>query len=187
MADDNEDLDLDSGAGADSGKKKGGVGGRIAGLFSGLLKWILIGVGGVILIVVIVFVTITLVKKNTAAAASVPISEEYSARREVLDWYTSLATIRTRTIDTVPASVVVDLALGYKQGDNTASAEITSRLVELNDFLRRFFAQKTIAELQPQNEERLKQEIKNAINDEILSNSKVRDVAFRQLDVTPQL
>lgn len=187
MADDNVDLDLGDGGGeaAGGGKKKKG-GGKLGGLFSGMLKWILIGVAGVILIVVIVFVTITLVRKNSASTAVVPISEDYTARREVLDWYTSLATIRTRSADVVPASIVVDLALGYKTGDNAASTEITGRLVELNDFLRRYFAQKTYAELQPQNEERLKIEIRNAINDEILSSSKIRDVAFRQLDVIQQ-
>lgn len=190
MADDNLDLDVGGGEGggeaAAGGKKKGG-GGKLAGLFSGMLKWILIGVGGVILIVVIVFVAITLVRKNSTPAAAVPISEEYTARREVLDWYTSLATIRTRSADTVPASIVVDLALGYKQGDNAASTEITSRLVELNDFLRRYFAQKTYAELQPQYEENLKIEIRNAINDQILSSSKIRDIAFKQLDVVQQI
>lgn len=186
MADDNVDLDLGEGGGDAGGKKGKKGGGKLGGLFSGMLKWILIAVAGVILIVVIVFVTITLVRKNSTTTAVLPISEDYTARREVLDWYTSLATIRTRSTDAVPASIVVEIALGYKQGDNAASTEITSRLVELNDFLRRFFAQKTYVELQPQNEERLKIEIRNAINDEILSSSRIRDVAFRQLDVIRQ-
>lgn len=114
------------------------------------------------------------------------ISEEYAARREVLAWYTSLATIRTRSADTVPAYIVVDLALGYKRDDNVASTEITSRLVELNDFLRRYFAQKTYAELQPYYAERLRVEIKDAINGKFLKSSRIHDVAFRQFDVVQQ-
>lgn len=115
------------------------------------------------------------------------ISSEYTARREVLDWYTSLATIRTHSADTVPASIVVDLALGYKQGDNAASNEINSRINDLNDFLTKYFAQKTYAELQPQYEEILKIEIRNEINGKILTQSKIRDVAFKQLDVKQDL
>lgn len=121
------------------------------------------------------------------AGAYPPISPEPIARREVLDWYTSLATIRTHSADTVPASIVVDLALGYKQGDNAASNEINSRINDLNDFLTKYFAQKTYAELQPQYEENLKIEIRNSINDKILTSSKIRDVAFKQLDVTQDL
>ena len=41
-------------------------------------------------------------------------------------------------------------------------------------------------ELKPQNEQKLKIELRNAINDEILSSSKIKDVSFQQLDVIEQ-
>ncbi|HAH63334.1 MAG TPA: flagellar basal body protein FliL, partial [Treponema sp.] len=85
-----------------------------------------------------------------------------------------------------PASVVVNIALGYKKDDKATATEITERKIELTDFLRRYFTEKTIAELKPQNEQKLKIELRNAINDEILSNSKIRDVSFQQLDVVEQ-
>ncbi|MDE7382411.1 MAG: flagellar basal body protein FliL, partial [Treponemataceae bacterium] len=66
------------------------------------------------------------------------------------------------------------------------STEITQRNIELKDFLRRYFTEKTAAQLRPQNENNLKIELKNAINDEILSSSKIKDISFLQLDVVEQ-
>lgn len=114
------------------------------------------------------------------------MTEEYTASKEILDWYTSLGLIQTRTMEANPASVRVDVVLGYKKEDKATSTEITQRTVELKDFLRRYFTQKTAEELRPQNEENLKIEIRNAINDSILSSSKIKDVRFMQMDVIQQ-
>lgn len=186
MADD-DDLDLNDDSGSDdlgssSKKKKGGLG----GVFPGLLKWVAIGLGAVILIVTVVFITVKIVGGNQAAVPSVPITEEYTSNKEILDWYSSLGTIRTKTSDVNPASVIVEVVLGYKKEDKATSAEITQRTVELKDFLRRYFTQKSYEELRPQNEEELRIEIRNAINDSILSSSKIKDVRFMQLDVIQQ-
>lgn len=181
MADDGLDGLEDGGTSASSGKK-GGMGGALPGL----LKWVAIALGTIILIVVIVVVTVNILNKNTTGTPSIPISDEYVTQREILDWYTSLGAIRTKTSDDISASVVVDIALGYKKDDKATSTEITQRNIELKDFLRRYFTEKTIAELKPQNEQKLKIELRNAINDEILSTSKIRDISFLQLDVLEQ-
>ena len=123
---------------------------------------------------------------NTGTTAAIPMTEEYTASKEILDWYTSLGLIQTRTMEANPASVRVDVVLGYKKEDKATSTEITQRTVELKDFLRRYFTQKTAEELRPQNEENLKIEIRNAINDSILSSSKIKDVRFMQMDVIQQ-
>lgn len=181
MADDGLD-GLDDGGSSVSSGKKGGMGGALPGL----LKWVAIALGAIILIVVIVVVTVNILSKNTTGTPSIPISDEYVTQREILDWYTSLGAIRTKTSDDISASVVVDIALGYKKDDKATSTEITQRNIELKDFLRRYFTEKTIAELKPQNEQKLKIELRNAINDEILSTSKIRDISFLQLDVLEQ-
>ena len=181
MADDGLDGLEDGGTSASSGKK-GGMGGALPGL----LKWVAIALGAIILIVVIVVVTVNILNKNTTGTPSIPISDEYVTQREILDWYTSLGAIRTKTSDDISASVVVDIALGHQKDDKAPSTEITQRNIELKDFLRRYFTEKTIAELKPQNEQKLKIELRNAINDEILSTSKIRDISFLQLDVLEQ-
>lgn len=181
MADDGLD-GLDEGGDSSASVKKGKGG----GLFNSLLKWVAIALGAIILIVVIVVVTVKILNKNTAATPVLMLSDEYQVQREILDWYTSLGAIRTKTSDDIPASVVVDIALGYKKDDKQCSTEITQRNIELKDFLRRYFTQKTIAELRPQNEQKLKIELRNEINDEILSSSKIKDISFLQLDVLEQ-
>ncbi len=183
MADDGLD-GLDEGSDSSAPAK----GSKVGGLFNSLLKWIAIALGAIILIVVIVVVTVRIINNNkpSNAGISFPVSDEYQVQREILDWYTSLGAIRTKTSDDIPASVVVDIALGYKKDDKACSTEITQRSIELKDFLRRYFTQKTIAELRPQNEQKLKIELRNEINDEILSSSKIKDISFLQLDVLEQ-
>ncbi len=178
MADDGLD-GLDEGSSSVTPAKKKGLG----GLIPTILKWVAIGLGAVILIVVIVLITMKIAGTNNTTATVLPISEEYTAQREILDWYTSLGSIRTKSSDDIPATIVVDIALGYKKDDKACSTEITQRSIELKDFLRRYFTQKTIQELRPQNEGNLKIELRNEINDEILSTSKIKDISFLQLDI----
>lgn len=179
MADEDE-INLDDN-GSSSSDKKGGLG----GIFPSLLKWIIIGLAAFIVIVVVVVITVKITGKNSTTVTAIPASEEYvSGQREIYDWYTSLGIIQTTTADDPPATVRVDVALAYKKDDKAASAEITARLVELKAFLRRYFSSKTAAELRnPNNEDALENEIKNGINDKILSSSRIRDVVFQQKDV----
>jgi flagellar FliL protein len=129
---------------------------------------------------------IVLNKNGKTPSASIPVSEEYTVKRESYDWYTSIDQIRTSTSDPVPASVSVTIALGYKKEDKAASTEITERRIEIIDFLRRFFSEQTVEDLRPQNEEVLRQQIRDQINDDILSNSRIRDVRFTGKDVIQQ-
>jgi len=97
--------------------------------------------------------------------------------------FTSIGPVRTRTSDSTPYAVVVDMVLGYDINDKNAAGELTSRLYELRDFVRRFFTSKTAAELKPDKEGRIKQEILEQLNTRILDSSKIRIVLFNQLDV----
>jgi len=97
-----------------------------------------------------------------------------------------LGQIRTKSSDILPASIVVEVVLGYKLDDKTTASEITSRQIEIKDFLRRYFTEKTSLELRPSNEDKLRVEIRNSINDDILSTTKIRDVRFLSLEVIEQ-
>ncbi len=181
---DEEELNLDDGDSGSAPAKKGGGG----GLLSGLLKWIIIGLAAIIVIVVVVVVTVKITSNNKTTAQAIPASEEYvSGQREIYDWYTSLGLIQTTTCDEPPATVRIDVALAYKKDDKLTSTEITQRQVELKSFLRRFFNSKTSSEIRnANNEDALENEIKNGINDKILSSSRIRDVVFLQKDVIEQ-
>jgi flagellar FliL protein len=179
----NESMDFeDNETTGESEKKSKGIG----GLLPTLLKWVAIVLGAIILIVTVVLVTMKIVGGNTSQQAVIPVSQEYGSKREVLDWYTSLGQISTKTSDSIPASVIVEVVLGYKVDDKTTATEITQRQIEIKDFLRRYFTGKTAAELRPNNEAKLQMEIRNTINDDILSTSRIKDVKFLTLDVLEQ-
>jgi flagellar FliL protein len=166
---------------AEGGKKKG------PNALIGLLKWVAIVLAAIVLIVTVVIITMKIMGGNSSAQAVVPVSAEYTTKREELSWYTSIGVIMTKTSDALPSNVRVDAVLGYKKDDKVTSAEITARNIEIKDFLRRYFTAKTAEELLPRNEEKLRIEIRNSINDDILATSKIRDVKFMTLDViTPQ-
>lgn len=182
MADESMDYEDNEGAGESEKKSKRGIG----GLLPTLLKWVAIVLGAIILIVTVVVITMKIVGGNTSQQAVIPVSQEYGSKREVLDWYTSLGQVSTKTSDAIPASVMVEVVLGYKQADKAASTEITQRQIEIKDYLRRYFTDLTIEDLRPRNEEKRRIEIRNAINDDILSSSKIRDVRFLSLQIIEQ-
>ena len=183
MADEDTSLDdNDLGVSSSSGKKSKGMG----GLLPTLLKWIAIVIGAIILIVTVVIITMKVMGTNNTATVAVPVSPEYTSKRELLSWYNSIGSIKTKTCDEVPASVIVEVVLGYKVDDKTTATEITQRQIEIKDFLRRYFTGKTTAELRPNNEAKLQMEIRNTINDDILSTSRIKDVKFLTLDVLEQ-
>jgi flagellar FliL protein len=53
----------------------------------------------------------------------------------------------------------------------------------MRDFVRRYFSSKTAAELIPENELRLQNEIRERLNIEILDTTKARKILFNRFDV----
>lgn len=182
MADDD---DMGDGLGDDSGvsaaPSKGG-----SSFLPTLLKYVALGLGAIILIVTVVIITMNIMDGNKPKTAAIPVSEDYKEVAEELDWYTSLGEIQTRSSDPIPASIVVNIYLGYKKDDKTTSTEITAQRIPIRDFLRQYFADKTAEELTPRCEEKLKIEIRNEINDTILNKAKVRKISFDKLNVVQQ-
>ncbi len=181
-----DDAAADLGDGLDAGGEAPAKKGGLKGAFPALLKWILIALAAVIFIITVVFIAVKLMTKNSSSNTAIPISEEYTTQREELDWYTTLDQVRTQTADPISSSVSIQIALGYKKDDKQASSEITARRIEIIDFLRRYFSGKTAEQLDPDHEEEIKIEIRDGINDNILSSSKIRSVMFTAKDVVSQ-
>lgn len=182
MADD--DLNFEDGEGG-GGAPAPAKGSKIGGIVPTILKWAAIVVGAIILIVTVVIVTMSIVNSNSPSTTAVPISQEYTPKRDIYEWYQSLPDVRAKTTDTIPASVIVNVVIGYKVDDKIASNELTARKIEIQDYLRKYFSSKRIADLKPHNEDMLKLEIKNDIND-ILTSSSIKDVRFLKFEVVEQ-
>ena len=120
---------------------------------------------------------------STVSVTAIPTSKEYvSGQREVYDWYTSLGIIQTETSD--KKTVRVDVALAYKKDDKATSTEIAQRTTEIKAFLRRYFNGKSANEIRNiNNEDAIENEIKNGLNDKVLSSGRIRDVVFQQKDI----
>ena len=183
MADENanltDDHGMDDSIGVDNPVKA-----KKAGFIPSLLKYIALALAALIFIVTVVVITVNLMSKRGQSHSEYPIAEEYRDSREMLQYYSAIGSVKAFTRDVVPATIIVNVELGYPQNDKTTSQELTGRLVELKDFLRGYFQSKTIAELKQ--EEKIKIEIRNQINDNILSKSKVKAVAFTQYDIIEQ-
>lgn len=182
MADNRDELDLEGSdvVGADVGAKKpSGIG----ALLPSLLKFVAIGLGAVIFVVTVTFVTFQILNSSGKAQSAVPTSPAYEPKKPQLSWFTNIGPIRTRTKDPTPYSVVANVILGYDLNNKVAQTELTNRLYELRDFVRSYLSNKTADELRPENEERLKIDLKELINNNIVVDTKVREVLFQQLDV----
>jgi flagellar FliL protein len=181
---DSDELDLEGGESAEtenSGKKKAGL----RALLPNLLKIIAIVVAAIILVVTIAVVVFSIMNRGGQSQTAVSdAASPYIGKRPEYQMFSQISVVRTRTKDPTPYSVVVDMVIGYDMNDKTAQTELTTRLVELRDFVRSFFSTKYAADLQPENEARLKQEILEQLNTRLLNSSKARIILFNQLDVS---
>jgi flagellar FliL protein len=179
---DSDVLDMEEGEAPDAGqkKKKGGLG----SLLPTILKFAAIGIGALLFIVTVSVITYNIMndggKKQTAVTDP---SSPYIGIRPIFAWYTDIGTVTTRTKDEMSHSVSIVMNIGYDTTDMAAYSELSNRKVELQDFVRNFFAQKYADDLTPENEEKLKQEIKEKLNTRYLENARVREIAFTKFDV----
>jgi flagellar FliL protein len=182
---DSDDLDLDDGGGSDSSapKKRGG---GLGNLLPSILKFVAIGIGALIFIVTVSVITYNIMNRGgkSQTVISDPMSP-YVGRRPEYSYYDMIGSITTRTRDfPVSSSVTVEMIIGYDLNDQAASSELISRRFELRDFVRRYFAGKTTAELSPEREEELKKEIREMLNTRFLDTARARIILFNRLDVT---
>jgi flagellar FliL protein len=180
---DSDDILGDGGESQESGggaKKTSGL----AALLPNLLKFVAIGLGAVIFIITVTVITFNFMNKSGRSQTIVADSSSpYIGKRPEYLYFSSIGMVRCRTRDPTSHSVVVDLAIGYDMNDKNAAAELTTRLYELQDFVRNFFSSKYAWELATENEARLKTEIMEALNTRVLNSSKARNIVFKQLDV----
>jgi len=180
MSDANALDDMEEGEAPDAGqkKKKGGLG----ALLPTLLKFAAIGIGALLFIVTVSVITYNIMNDGGKTQTNVTDpSSPYIGIRPIFAWYTDIGTVTTRTRDENSVSVVMNI--GYDLTDTTAYSELSGRKVELQDFVRRYFANKSAEDLLPENEEKLKKEIQEQLNMRYLQNARVRDIAFTKFDV----
>jgi flagellar FliL protein len=184
MAEGDEILDEGGEApeGGEGSKRKKGAG--LAALLPNLLKFVAIGLGALIFIVTVTVITFNIMNAGGRSQTAVTVSSSpYIGKRPIYLYYEGIGVVRTRSNDPTPNSVVVDIAIGYEENDKNAQTELIARRFELQDFVRRFFSSKSARELAIENDARLKQEIIEALNTQVLNSAKAKNIVFKQLDV----
>jgi len=180
---DSEELDLEGGESPDasaSTKKRGGLG----ALLPTILKFAAIGIGALIFIVTVSVITYNLMNKGgKSQTETADPTSPYIGKRPVYTIYRDIGQVTTRTKDASLYSVTVVMNVGYNQEDTATGSELNLRQYELRDFVRHYFTGKYAEELQPENEARLKQDIKEILNTRFLDTAKVQIILFDKLDV----
>ncbi|MDR1257225.1 MAG: flagellar basal body-associated FliL family protein [Spirochaetaceae bacterium] len=175
---DEADVNLEEGQEEGGDKKTKGP-----GLLPGLLKFIAIGLGALIFIATVTIITFNIMNKGGKSQTLVPQTESYAAVKKQYSVFTLIGNVSTRTRDPTPWNVSVDMILGYDLNDTATATELISRQYQLRDFTRTYFSGKTAAELRPENEARIKNEIRELINTTILDRARVRQILFDKLDL----
>ena len=180
---DSDDLDLEGGEAPDAGgspKKASGLG----ALLPTILKFAAIGLGVLIFIVTVSVITYNIMNKGGKSQTVItdPTSP-YVGKRPEYAMYTLIGPITTKTKDATGYSVTVDMIIGYDMNDQSAQTELTLRQYELKDFVRHFFTGKYAADLSPEKEEALKNEIRERLNTRFLDTARARIILFNKLDV----
>ena len=176
---DDQSLNLNEEGGASQSptRPKGGGAGILR-----LLMWIGIALGAVIFVVTIVIVTVNIVNKQGKPMTQVVQGESYQRATPEYEYFTTLGEIRTRTIDPEPSSVIVKINLGFEKGDKDTPAMLTARIHQMRDELRRYFSEETAQALEPTNEGRIKEEIRERLNG-MINKPAIKEVLFEKLDV----
>lgn len=150
-----------------------------------ILKWVAIVLAVGIFVVAITLITVTIRDKKGKGYTDYPTSPEYRDTSEILTYYTNIDEVSTNLAGQPPATVQVKVNLGYSQNDKNTPGEIAARSVEIQDFLLFYFKGKTYDEL-VDNAETVKIEIRNLINDNILTKGKIKRVMIDKYNLLLQ-
>jgi flagellar basal body-associated protein FliL len=138
--------------------------------------------GAVLLMFTIAWVTLAIAGNRGKAQTVVPVSEEYQDVLPEYEYSSQVPEMRLRSVDSPPASISVKVLIGFDKGNKEVANELGTRQAQIRDFLRGYFAQKKAMDLSPANERRVKEELRERLND-LMKAKGIRDILFEKLDV----
>ena len=158
--------------------------GFLPGFVIQILKWAALGLGAIIFIVTVVILTMKFMGAGNQGMSQQQVSADYAGKAPIYDWFPNITGIRGRTSDTPPAMVMVDLSIGYEQGNKVVQSELVNRTPQIKDIVRQFFAVRRSSDMTPGRENDMKMELAEKINS-IMTDGKVRQVIFDNLMIIP--
>jgi len=154
-----------------------------SGFLFKILKFVAIGLGALIFIVTVVIITFNIMNGTGQKPSAVPQTESYNAVKPIYATYDGIDLINTQTDDPIPQSVAIKVILEYDNGDTATQTELIGRKNQMRDFIRGYFRRKRAAELAPEYENAIKNEIEEQLNTNMLDKARVRGVLFDTFNV----
>ncbi len=167
---------------AAAGKKKIGF---LPAVVIDILKWSAIVIGAIIFIVVVVVITVNTMGGGSQATVSrLPQHSEFEQTAlEELEWFGQIGDIRGSTADQVRRTFIISPHIGYTTGSDRTLQELIRRQIQIHETIAVYFSSRPVVELQGvENRERVKRELREAINRIMSSEAQIRDVAFTRYE-----
>jgi flagellar FliL protein len=146
-----------------------------------ILKWVLIGVAGVILVVTISVVTFNLLFQGKISESSHSSSPEYRDNKIIYEEFTNIPTVRGVTTDNPPKAFMATFTLGYVKGKTTTQTELIARTQAIHNLMLIFLSNRTSDELGPKYYIEIQDALGERINDIMID--KIENVKIQELTV----
>jgi flagellar protein FliL len=141
-----------------------------------ILKYVALGLLGIIFIVTVVVITVNILNKGQTNQLYPEISSSYEGKSEILDWWSGIDDIRTSTADEQPYTVLVSVKIGYKKNDKSILTELNGRQPQLQEDVLNYYSSKTVSYLKTGIDTYVKSELKEIINNQLASSQIVEVV-----------
>lgn len=144
-----------------------------------ILKWVAILIGLILLIVTVVVIVLNVMGAGGPGSSRTDVTENYTETLPIYDYY-ELTELRGTTSDQVRNTYVVQVNIGYDQGDSATQNEILLRRVQIIDELNNWFRNQNAAYLLG-NVEEIRGKLKAIINQ--MMTLDIREVRFTNYQI----
>lgn len=185
MSDDNDMNDIINVADSDEqvGKRKIGF---LPAVVITILKWFAIALCLIIFIVTVVLISIRVMGRTSYKSDFYFEKDRVQNVMPEMQWYEiGSSEIRCRTMDKDKNVIVLlKVSVGFPKKAKELHQDLIEKTPKLRDEIRMFFGGKTLKDLAPENEKRIKEELKIILNSHLISRKyNIEDVIFGDLNI----
>ncbi len=146
-----------------------------------ILKWVLLIVGGIILVVTISVITFNLLFKGKVSESPQASSQAYKDNKTIYEVFTNIDTIRGSTSDMPPKAYLATVTIHYAKGKVTTQSELIARTQDIHNLIFIFLSSRTAEQLSPKYYIEIQDALAERINDMMIE--KIEAVKIHELSV----
>lgn len=146
-----------------------------------ILKWVLLGVVGIILVATISVITFNLLFKGKMTESPHTTSPEYRDKKIIYEVFTNIPTVRGVTNDTPPKAYMGTFTIHYAKGKTDTQTELIARTQTIHNLMLLFLSNRSADELGPRYYIEIQDALAERVNDIMIE--KIEDVKIQELTV----